>query len=91
MNDSDAPARLDMLRFLERVQVADPDRTRKWIAAEERRETARQRDVQVRSSAPDWLIEMRSAGGTSWMCTSAADTWQASAIVAPIEARRCGP
>ncbi|MFB6678361.1 hypothetical protein ACFCWG_39305 [Streptomyces sp. NPDC056390] len=91
MNDSGAPTRLDMLRFLERVQVADLDRTRKWIAAEERREAERQRDAPARSSAPDWLIAMGSAGGTPWMGTSAAATWRASAIVAPIEARRCGP
>lgn len=35
---SDSPAsRLELLRFLERVQVGDLERTRGWIAAEEKR------------------------------------------------------
>lgn len=35
---SDSPAsRLDLLRFLERVQLQDLERTRGWIAAEEQR------------------------------------------------------
>jgi hypothetical protein len=59
MNDLGAPTRLDMLRFLERVQLGDLDRTRKWIAAEERRETERQRGAQAQASAPDWLRERR--------------------------------
>ncbi|MCX4648135.1 MULTISPECIES: DUF6233 domain-containing protein [unclassified Streptomyces] len=58
MNDSGAPTRLDLLRFLERVQVGDLDRTRRWIAAEERRETERQRGAQVQPPTLDWLIEM---------------------------------
>jgi len=51
------PSRLDQLRFLERVQVADLERTRRWIAAEERRQTERQRGIDARPPAPDWLIE----------------------------------
>lgn len=47
-----------MLRFLERVQVGDLERTRRWIADEERRETERQRGEQARPPAPDWLLEM---------------------------------
>ncbi|MFF1760393.1 DUF6233 domain-containing protein [Streptomyces sp. NPDC058266] len=62
MNDSTSPTRLDLLRFLERVQVGDLDRTRRWIAAEERRETERQRGAQARLPAPDWLIEMGLGG-----------------------------
>ncbi|MFD0034916.1 MULTISPECIES: DUF6233 domain-containing protein [Streptomyces] len=62
MNDSSTPTRLDMLRFLERVQVGDLDRTRRWIAAEERRETERQRGAQAQAPAPDWLIEMGLGG-----------------------------
>ncbi|MFS4103733.1 DUF6233 domain-containing protein [Streptomyces sp. PD-S100-1] len=55
MNDS--PPRLDMLRFLERVQVADLERTRRWIADEERRQAERQRGIDVRPPAPDWVLE----------------------------------
>ncbi|MFJ8208074.1 DUF6233 domain-containing protein [Streptomyces sp. NPDC096033] len=53
---SDRPSRLDLLRFLERVQVGDLQRTRDWIAAEERRLAVEE----TRRSAPpppDWLLE----------------------------------
>ncbi|WP_437065300.1 DUF6233 domain-containing protein [Streptomyces sp. enrichment culture] len=50
-------SRLEMLRFLERVQVADLERTRRWIADEERRDAERQRGIAARPPAPDWLIE----------------------------------
>lgn len=56
MNDP-APSRLALLRFLERVQLNDLQRTQKWIAAEERREQERQRGIAARPPAPDWLIE----------------------------------
>lgn len=46
-----------MLRFLERVQQRDLDRTRQWIATEEQRETERQRGQQRRPPDPDWLLE----------------------------------
>ncbi|MGW6275662.1 DUF6233 domain-containing protein [Streptomyces sp. NPDC055060] len=49
--------RLDVLRFLERVQLQDLARTRGWIAAEGRREAERIRGQQARPPAPDWLIE----------------------------------
>ncbi|MEU9755671.1 DUF6233 domain-containing protein [Streptomyces althioticus] len=49
-------SRLALLRFLEEVQRRDLERTRRWIAAEEQREAARQR-VQARPSVPDWLLE----------------------------------
>ncbi|MFJ7418011.1 DUF6233 domain-containing protein [Streptomyces uncialis] len=54
---SDPPARLAQLRFLERVQLGDLERTRRWIADEERRETERQRGLDARPPVPDWLIE----------------------------------
>jgi hypothetical protein len=50
------PSRLDLLRFLERVQVSDLERTRGWIAAEEQRlaaEAARRPSL----PPPDWLVE----------------------------------
>lgn len=46
-----------MLRFLERVQVSDLERTRQWIAAEERRQQERQRGIEARPAPPDWLLE----------------------------------
>jgi hypothetical protein len=57
VNDPASPSRLDLLRFLERVQLADLERTRRWIADEERREAERQRGEQARPEPPDWLIE----------------------------------
>ncbi|AKN74995.1 hypothetical protein QR97_39645 [Streptomyces sp. PBH53] len=56
MTDS-VPSRLDLLRFLERVQVQDLERTRRWIADEERREAERLQGAQHRPPPPDWLIE----------------------------------
>ncbi|WP_282790959.1 DUF6233 domain-containing protein [Streptomyces sp. CC224B] len=49
--------RLAALRFLERVQLGDLERTRRWIAAEERREAERQRGLAARPPAPEWLLE----------------------------------
>lgn len=54
---NDVPPRLAQLRFLERVQLSDLERTRRWIADEERREQERQRGLAARPPAPDWLIE----------------------------------
>ncbi|MDX3243675.1 DUF6233 domain-containing protein [Streptomyces sp. ME18-1-4] len=54
----DQPSRLDLLRFLERVQQADLDRTRRWIADEERKTAERQRGEEARPPAPDWLLEI---------------------------------
>ncbi|WP_263165432.1 DUF6233 domain-containing protein [Streptomyces sp. SCSIO ZS0520] len=61
MSDT-TPSRLDLLRFLERVQLADLERTRRWIADEERRAAERARGAAARPPAPDWTIEM-SLGG----------------------------
>jgi hypothetical protein len=55
---NDQPSRLDLLRFLERVQLADLERTRRWIADEERKAAEKQRGEQARPPAPDWLLEM---------------------------------
>ncbi|MGW1891347.1 DUF6233 domain-containing protein [Streptomyces sp. NPDC002004] len=56
MSDSLSP-RLALLRFLERVQLADLERTRRWIADEERREAETRRGSRARPPAPDWLLE----------------------------------
>jgi hypothetical protein len=50
-------SRLDQLLFLKRVQEADLERTRRWIAAEERRQAEQRRGEQARPPEPDWLIE----------------------------------
>ncbi|MFD5419520.1 DUF6233 domain-containing protein [Streptomyces sp. NPDC127069] len=51
-----SPSRLDLLRFLERVQVGDLQRTRDWIAAEEWR-LAVEEARQPAPPPPDWLLE----------------------------------
>ncbi|MGW3195189.1 DUF6233 domain-containing protein [Streptomyces sp. NPDC001118] len=51
------PSRLDLLRFLERVQLSDLERTRRWIADEERRERERQQGEAARPAPPDWLLD----------------------------------
>ncbi|MEU9272879.1 DUF6233 domain-containing protein [Streptomyces sp. NPDC048251] len=51
-------SRLDLLRFLERVQETDPERTRRWIAVEERREQERRRGAEARPPRPEWLLEL---------------------------------
>ncbi|MFE4818657.1 DUF6233 domain-containing protein [Streptomyces sp. NPDC056704] len=61
MNDQPA-SRLDQLLFLKRVQEADLERTRRWIAAEERRQAEQRRGEQVRPPEPDWLIEQGLSG-----------------------------
>jgi hypothetical protein len=57
VNESAPLTRLDLLRFLERVQERDLARTRAWIKDEERREAERIRGEQARPPDPDWLIE----------------------------------
>ncbi|GLV88536.1 hypothetical protein Slala03_82250 [Streptomyces lavendulae subsp. lavendulae] len=49
-------SRLDLLRFLERVQVQDLQRTRDWIATEERL-IAAQGERRPAPPPPEWLIE----------------------------------
>lgn len=49
------PSRLDLLRFLERVQLQQLDQTRRWIAAEEQREA----EIAARQPPPEppaWII-----------------------------------
>ncbi|MEU1129612.1 DUF6233 domain-containing protein [Streptomyces sp. NPDC005900] len=56
MNES-VLTRLDALRLLERVQLGDLERTRRWIAAEERRQAERVEGERRRPPTPDWVIE----------------------------------
>ncbi|MEU9271773.1 hypothetical protein AB0E04_41120 [Streptomyces sp. NPDC048251] len=51
-------SRLDLLRFLERVQQTDLERTRRWIAAEEQRAHENRRGAAARPPQPDWLLEL---------------------------------
>ncbi|MFG3510269.1 DUF6233 domain-containing protein [Streptomyces sp. NPDC047821] len=44
---SDQPSRLDLLRFLERVQLQQLDQTRRWIEDEQRRQ-----QIQARTAPP---------------------------------------
>ncbi|MEU1129619.1 DUF6233 domain-containing protein [Streptomyces sp. NPDC005900] len=60
--------RIDVLRFLERVQERDLARTRTWIADEERREAERVRGQQARPPAPDWLIQLGIGQGKPPVC-----------------------
>lgn len=57
MNEPAPLTRLDLLRFLERVQLGDLERTRRWIADEERCEAERLRGEQARPPVPDWIVE----------------------------------
>ena len=75
MNDSSA-SRLDQLLFLKRVQEQDLERTRRWIADEERRETERQRGEQARPPEPDWLIE-RGLNGRQAVYVHVGGCWSA--------------
>ncbi|MFD8354563.1 DUF6233 domain-containing protein [Streptomyces coelicoflavus] len=74
MND---PARLTLLRFLERVQLRDLDRTRRWIADEERREAERRRGIEERPPAPDWLLEQGLNRGSPPVYVHVGDCWNA--------------
>jgi hypothetical protein len=56
MNDR-LPSRLELLRFLERVQLGDLERTRRWLADEQRRRQEREQRLAAQPPAPDWLIE----------------------------------
>ncbi len=70
MSDSDPMSRLAALRFLERVQVQDLERTRRWIAEEEQRvaELARRRET-VERVVPDWILQGMINAGASMVHT----------------------
>ncbi|MER5677380.1 DUF6233 domain-containing protein [Streptomyces sp. NPDC002238] len=53
---SEAVPRLDLLRFLERVQERDLARTRAWIQAEEQRQ-AEHAARRPPPPPPDWVVE----------------------------------
>ncbi|MCZ4608870.1 DUF6233 domain-containing protein [Streptomyces sp. Lzd4kr] len=84
-------SRLDLLRFLERVQERDLARTRRWIADEERRERERQRGIQARPPAPEWLIELGLDPHAAPVYVHTGDCWNAgkrSRAISRDQARR---
>lgn len=68
------PSRLDLLRFLERVQVSDLARTRDWIAAEEKRLAAEETRPPP-PPPPDWLIEHGIGAGRAPVRVHVGDCW----------------
>ena len=78
-----SPSRLDLLRFLERVQVGDLERTRGWIAAEEKR-LAEQAARVPPAPPPDWELELdlskRPAVVHVGGCTMGGKGWRMRAI-----------
>jgi len=74
MPEHDPHTRLQQLRFLERVQLADLERTRRWIAEEEKRvaEAARRQETLERE-APDWVLQGLINAGTQMV--HAGDCW----------------
>ncbi|MER6782381.1 MULTISPECIES: DUF6233 domain-containing protein [unclassified Streptomyces] len=90
MSELPAPSRLHLLRFLEKVQLQDLQRTRDWIAAEEQHAAA----VAVRRPAPpapEWLIERGIGVGRLPVCIHTGTCWDAGKRCTAIntdEARR---
>ncbi|WP_164551647.1 DUF6233 domain-containing protein [Streptomyces sp. WAC 01529] len=62
MNDHVPLTHLDLLRFLERVQLGDLERTRRWIADAERRHAEQAEGARRRPPTPDWLLEQGISG-----------------------------
>lgn len=74
MSELPALSRLQLLRFLEKVQAQDLQRTRDWIAVEERHVAAEA----VRRPAPppaEWLIERGIGVGRLPVRVHAGDCW----------------
>ncbi|MFC8878467.1 DUF6233 domain-containing protein [Streptomyces ardesiacus] len=74
MNET-GPTRLAVLRFLERVQLRDLARTRRWIADEERLAAEQQRGIEARPAPPDWLLEQGLNGYSPPVYVHTGDCW----------------
>ncbi|MER6851585.1 DUF6233 domain-containing protein [Streptomyces flaveolus] len=74
MNDP-GPTRLVLLRFLERVQLRNLERTRRWIADEERREAEHQHGIEASPAPPAWLLERGLNGHSPPVYVHAGDCW----------------
>ncbi|WP_327169536.1 DUF6233 domain-containing protein [Streptomyces subrutilus] len=84
------PSRLSLLRFLERVQVGDLERTRAWIVAEEQRLAAEAARLPP-PPPPDWLIEHGIGAGRAPVRVHVGGCWDTRTRCAPAgreEARR---
>ncbi|WP_308034676.1 DUF6233 domain-containing protein [Streptomyces solaniscabiei] len=73
------------------MQLRDLERTRRWIADEERREAEHQRGIEARPAPPDWLLERGLNGHSPPVYVHAGDCWNAgkrSKGITQDEARR---
>ncbi|MEU9031922.1 DUF6233 domain-containing protein [Streptomyces sp. NPDC048383] len=89
MSDS-STARLDLLRFLERVQVRDLKRTRDWIAVEEQL-LAASAERRPAPAPPAWLVEHGIGAGRPAVRVHTGDCWDTRTRCKPAtldEARR---
>lgn len=68
-------SRLEMLHFLLRVQEQQAEVTRRWIAAEERREAERRQREQTRPPQPDWVLELGIGVGAKPVQVHAGHCW----------------
>ena len=75
-NVTDLPPDLPRLRTLETWLIYTLDRVRRQIADAERREAERQRGIQARPPAPDWLIE-QGLSGRAPVYVHVGDCWNA--------------
>lgn len=78
------PSRLDLLRFLERVQLGDLERTRGWIAAEEQRLAAEDARLPP-PPPPDWVIEHSIGAGRPPVRVHVGSCWNAGARCTPAD------
>jgi hypothetical protein len=60
------------------VQLRDLERTRRWIADEERWETERRHSVAARSAPPDWLLKLGLNGHSPPVYVHAGRCWNTS-------------
>ncbi|MGW0345918.1 DUF6233 domain-containing protein [Streptomyces anthocyanicus] len=84
MNDI-GPTRLTLLRFLERVQLRDLARTRRWIADEERPQAERRRGAEEKPPPPDWLLEQGLNKSSPPVYVHVGDCWNAGSRSKGIE------
>ncbi|MEW2266083.1 DUF6233 domain-containing protein [Streptomyces sp. NPDC047853] len=59
------------------MQLRDLDRTRRWIADEERRQAERRRGIEDRPAPPNWLLERGLNGHSPPVYIHAGDCWNA--------------
>ncbi|WP_329387374.1 DUF6233 domain-containing protein [Streptomyces sp. NBC_01351] len=78
------PSRLDLLRFLERVQIGDLERTRGWIQAEEQRLASEAKRVPP-APPPDWLLEHGIGVGRAPVRVHVGSCWDTRSRCLPVE------